>query len=737
MRPAISYLLLVNLLLAPIAAPVVAQRPHQIANDDSHEIDTYGMRLNRVQPAQFEGSGTRSASPTTRGNGRRSVPPAIRGRTAPPTSSAPISPNRLESAPVSPYTDENLIDQSPIDDRVSVPVLDERNTGTIRVQQGDNTISLYVKDASLHHVISMVAKASGLNIVVTEQASEQISITLNQVPFDDALDAILSVGGYTSTMRNNILFVSKVKADRIPAGIQGRVMEIFTLDYAAADDVQAAVQGMLSPAGTTSISRSDSTDHRRTRELVVVEDLPNVVERVRRYVHRIDIPPRQVLIEAHILQVDLGDELRHGVNIERLAEVAGGDLSLEVRGFANQAASQGFVATLDGNDVGAVIEAIKTTNETKTLASPKVLVVNGQDAHLQVGEQLAYRTTLTTQTATQETIQFLPIGVVLDVRPQISRDGRILMYVRPKVSSGRINPDNQLPEERKTEVETDVLLKDGEGLVIGGLIQETTSNDQAKVPWLGDLHKVGLLFQRKAREINRSEIIVTLIPRIVPIDHSYGQPDNPPYYRESHRKDYERANTRLTRGSIYRNSRDHLEQPMVDACENGTRLGDALHNSRPYDTTSGYAGVEALPSDLYLDSEVSGVGDYGRAYGGTTYGSEYHSDGLSDGYVPNEYESGGYEPVYEPNGIQTNDYPPIDAPYYDEYRTGRAPSSSNARTNRSERQATSNIRRLSHEQVVNPRTNRPTRSVRLESPEKSRSFSPSINRYSGRLQGRR
>jgi type II secretory pathway component GspD/PulD (secretin) len=425
-----------------------------------------------------------------------------------------------------------------------------------------------VRDASLQHVLSMVAKASGLNIVVSEQAAERISITLNHVPFEDALDAILTIGGYTWTNRNNILFVSKLKGtSAVPARLQGRAMEVFTLDYAAASDVQAAIQGMLSPAGNSSILQSDPADQRRTREAVVIEDVAEVIERVAHYVERIDTPPRQVMIEAHILQVDLSDTLKHGVNIQRLAESVGGDISLDVRGFADAAAGQGFVATIDGNDMGAVIDALKTTTETKTLAAPKVLVINGQDAHLQVGEQLAYRTTLTTQTATQETIQFLPVGVVLDVRPQISRDGRILMFVKPKVSSGRINPDNQLPEERKTEVETNVLLEDGEGLVIGGLIQELASNDQSKFPILGDLPKVGLLFQRRAKELTRSEIIVTLIPRIVPLDHGFGQPDEPPYYSKQHRLEYERANTPLTRGSLYRNPRYHLEDPMPDACD--------------------------------------------------------------------------------------------------------------------------------------------------------------------------
>ena len=722
MSQAISHLLLVQMLIAPVAA----QSPRRVENG---EIDTRSIRLGGAQPAQFEspvrllrpedesyrlGSGTKTAprNVTPRTFSPRSTATSSRGATTSPRSSTTNPRNDSNDANLPPYAST-----SPSDGIIRVPMQSDGNAGTIRVSQGDNTITLFVRDASLHHVISLIAKASGMNIVITEQTSERISITLNKVPFQDALDAILSVGGYTSNLRNNILFVSKVRqSERMSAGIQGRIMEVFTLDYAAADDVQAAVQVMLSPAGTSSISRSDSQDHRRTRELVVVEDLPEVINRVRGYVERIDIPPRQVMIEAHILQVDLGDELRHGVNIQRLADIAGGDLSVEVRGFANGDAPQGFIATMDGNDVGAVIEALKTTSETKTLAAPKVLVVNGQDAHLQVGEQLAFRTTLTTQTATQETIQFLPIGVVLDVRPQISRDGRILMFVRPKVSSGRINPDSQLPEERKTEVETDVLLNDGEGLVIGGLIQETTSNDQSKVPLLGDIRKIGTLFQRKARDTIRSEIIVTLIPRIIPVDHDYGQPDVPPYYREPHRKEYERANTRLTRGSIYRTSRHHLEQPMVDACENGTRVRDLMNNSVP-------VGPEGLGSS----------GFYGDSGSSETCTSGFISDDLmTDDYAPNEYAPDSYAP----DSYVPDNYAPIQEPFYENgARAGEVILPlSKAPTNRQAKNATSDVRRISHESPVNSRTNRPTRSVRLEVTDEKSSAGRVDNRYRGRLQ---
>jgi hypothetical protein len=106
--------------------------------------------------------------------------------------------------------------------------------------------------------------------------------------------------------------------------------------------------------------------------------------------------------------------------------------------------------------------------------------------------------------------------VVLRVTPRVTRDGQIVMYVKPEVSSGLVNPDTGLPEEETTEVETNVLLPDGRGMVIGGLIQEKNTDSQSKIAWLGDVWMLGKLFQRKTVSRERVEIIITLLPRIVP-----------------------------------------------------------------------------------------------------------------------------------------------------------------------------------------------------------------------------
>ena len=258
-----------------------------------------------------------------------------------------------------------------------------------------------------------------------------------------------------------------------------------------------------------------------TQERVVVEDLPESLARIADYIAQIDRPPRQVLIEAHVLQVTLDDTTRCGVNLDQLMRIGGSNLNLTTTGFANPNAEQAFLATLDGGDLGGVIEAIQTTTDAKTLGSPKLLVLNEQEARLQVGEHLGFKVSTTTETSTIQNVQFLDVGVVLRLTPRITRDGCVLLHVKPEVSKGAVNPETGLPESQTAELETDVMLNDGQGMVIGGLIKENDSVDQSKVPWLGNVRGVGWLFRKTETKKERVEIIVALVPRVQPYDAKY------------------------------------------------------------------------------------------------------------------------------------------------------------------------------------------------------------------------
>lgn len=407
---------------------------------------------------------------------------------------------------------------SPAPQQISVPVWPEPELGALKIQSANGRVSLVVRNAPLNHVVSVVAQSQGLNLVCAEDISASVSIVLQDVAWSDALTAVLSTAGYTWAEANGIVHVTSIASGKnLAPGVQGRLTRVFPLDYAAGDDVEKAVKGLLSPVGQVFLTASSPTDLRKTKDAVLVEDLPAYMDRIAQYIAQVDRPPRQVLIEAQVLEIRLEDNDKFGVNFDHLFSLAGAAGELQLRGMVNPLTPQSFFVRLSSGSLDALVECLKDTTDAKTLASPRVLVVDGQEARIQVGQKLPYRVTTTTETSTMENVQFLDIGVVLMVTPHISRDGRVLMTVKPKVSSGHIRPDTELPEEKTSEVESNVLLEDGQGIIIGGLIQEKDSNTQSKIPILGDLWLVGLLFQKRNVEKYRAETIIALVPRIQPL----------------------------------------------------------------------------------------------------------------------------------------------------------------------------------------------------------------------------
>jgi type II secretory pathway component GspD/PulD (secretin) len=310
----------------------------------------------------------------------------------------------------------------------------------------------------------------------------------------------------------------------MPAEIQGRQMRVFRLDFVSARDLETAIKPMLSPVGQAFTIETKTQDNRRTQEAVAVQDLPSYLRTIERYVAQLDRPPRQVLIEAHILSVDLNSELTHGVDFKHLfAHLAQANLQVGavpplLQGLSAANPPGSFLFTFDGSHFDLIVQALRTQTAAKTLASPKVLVLNGQEARFQLGKQLGYRVQTATETSTLESVNFLDVGKVLRVTPRITADSRILMHVKPEVSDGEVDDKTGLPNSVTTQVETDVMLPDGRGMVIGGLIDEKDIEQQQKVPVLGDIWLVGRIFQRRSVTRQRQEVIICLLPRIVPDD---------------------------------------------------------------------------------------------------------------------------------------------------------------------------------------------------------------------------
>jgi hypothetical protein len=463
-----------------------------------------------------------------------------------------------------------------------VPLSGWDSAGNVDLRKGQNgNVSMVVRDASLSKVLSILGQNYHLNIVAANDIDSSISITLSDVPLEQALTSILAVANYTWVERNGIIMVtSMTESAQLPADIQGREVHVFELDFVGALGVSEAVTAMLSPIGKMSIIKSDPTDNKRTREMIVVEDQPASICRIGEYLQEVDQPPRQVLMEAHILQVTLKDDTKCGVDLSQILRAAGSTIKLETTGFASDAASPAFLTTVSGGDLGTVIEALETSTDTKTLGSPKVLVLNHQEAMVHVGDDIGYQgSQTTTQTSTFQNVQFLEVGVLLRIRPNITRDDRVLLHVHPEVSTGKINPLTNIPDKSTTELETDVMLRNGQGMIIGGLINETDATIQTKIPYLGDLWRVGVLFKRSEVNKERSEILVAIVPRIQPYT---------PEYKAFEQGELVRAATPLYQGPLIRNSRPYdpvlpdgrrvvkpfiptpLPRPAIDRCRECT-----------------------------------------------------------------------------------------------------------------------------------------------------------------------
>lgn len=549
------------------AAPAVA-RGEEVWRDDRAfvtlgELEPAEAVASMESPRRVRISPNQAARPNQQAGAQPQLAESPRRRLSPNVRHVAYddSGNVVESEPLVP-----LLRQAPGKGHALLPFAEAERTPKIQLRpspKSDELISLTVRDAPLSVVLSLIAEQHGLNLVAGGEVEGKVTVTLNDVALDEALDALLTVNGYSWHRNKNILVVSKIaKESNSSPELRGVVLRVFRLNYISADDVDKVVQSLLSPAGQSVSTVVDSKSNRRTREEIVVEDLPEYVARIEAYITEVDRPPRQVLIEAHVLQVSLKNDCVHGVNLKEMLDINGTKFSLETKGFAKPAASPAFFFGIDSTNFHALLEALKVSTDSKTLATPQVLCLNGQHAKIQIGQKLGFLVITTTQTSTLQNVNFLDVGVVLDVTPTITEEGLVMMLVKPEVSGGQINAAG-LPQSDTTEVATTVMLADGHGMIIGGLIKEEDIEVQTKIPYLGDLWLVGRLFQRRSVVRTRNEVIIAIVPYIVP------HPDDKPAGMDA---GLERVQSRLLGPPLERLDRRRWEPDLPDAVRNPKHL---------------------------------------------------------------------------------------------------------------------------------------------------------------------
>jgi type IV pilus assembly protein PilQ len=406
----------------------------------------------------------------------------------------------------------------------------------------------FQKDTTIRDGLRLLATLCKKNIVPSAQVEGPLTISrLYNVTFEQALDAVL---GHTFKYVLDGDFVRVYTTDefrRIREDPDRMIHKVITLYYVTADEAEKLVKPVLSgkgilatstPAENTISGAASSAggagggltstgggDDPANNDMIVVFDYPENIEKAEALLAEVDVRPKQVLVEATILAARLDDTTQLGINWNMLNGLAvtsavvidhlGQGTMMQTDGFGPAAAGKGLTAGFSADNVRAIITALEEITDTTLLANPKILAVNKQEGQVLIGKKLGYLDTLTqNQTSTTQSVKFLNTGTQLVFRPYIGDDGYIRMDIYPKDSDGVVK-DNGIPDETTTELHTNVVVKDGQTIVIGGLFRDNVVTSRSQVPLLGNVPFIGGLFRNTKDTVQREEVIIMLTPHII------------------------------------------------------------------------------------------------------------------------------------------------------------------------------------------------------------------------------
>jgi len=381
-------------------------------------------------------------------------------------------------------------------------------TGTAYAQSDEPLISLAMRDTELAEVMEMLSRAERINILLSEGVGGEVSFSLYDVPLTEAIRSIANAAGYAAERRNGTYFI--VERDEAGSYAASDLTDIRTFRIQYADPAQ--LQGMLSPY----LSEYGQLTVLLENKILMVEDTPEFLRRIAALIRDIDRQPKQILIEAKILEVTLNSEDSYGINWSDFFQSDGGDGSYGTRGLegAGASGSSGLFFEVANTDLTAMLSALEQNGRIRTLSTPKLLALENQEASVIVGDRRGYTVTTTINQVTSESIEFLESGVILRVTPHVDSEGRVMMEIHPEVSTGVVDA-NGIPSQTTTEVTTQLLVGSGQTIFIGGLIKQTQTESRKGVPVLGRIPGIGLLFSSREVTSANTETVVVITPRVI------------------------------------------------------------------------------------------------------------------------------------------------------------------------------------------------------------------------------
>ena len=410
-------------------------------------------------------------------------------------------------------------------------------------------LSLNFQNVEIRSVLQVIADFTGLNIIASDSVQGNITLRLKDVPWDQALDIILQSKSLSKRKNGNVVLIAPtdevntkeklaLEANQQISELEQLQTESFQLNYQKAEDLKK----LLSDEKQRILSKRGSAVFDGRTNTLFVQDTGNRLDELRKLIVKIDVPVRQVMIEARIVIADdkwskqLGFRFggRGGYNRNNTnlgvsstlgpsANIATGtntavnvsdipNISLPVAG-ASPTASLAFTLLNigSGNLIGFELQALEADKRGKIVSSPRVITADKQKATIEQGTEIPY---LTSASNGGTTVNFKSAVLSLAVTPQITPDGRVIMDL--EVKKDAVGPSFQgIPSIDTKKVITQILVDDGETAVLGGIYEQTSRVDTEKVPLLGDLPFIGRLFKHDSRVDDKIELLVFITPKIL------------------------------------------------------------------------------------------------------------------------------------------------------------------------------------------------------------------------------
>jgi len=404
-------------------------------------------------------------------------------------------------------------------------------------------ISLDFKDADIQNVLRIIAEVSNLNIITSDEVKGKVTLRLIHVPWDQALDIVLKTKGLGAKLEGNVLRIAplaKLRSEERDAlqsikskeDLEELVIETIPVNFSDVKELEEQVKEVMSDRGKVKVDERTNT--------LIIKDTGSSVKKVRALVIKLDTPTPQVLIQARIVEVSTNFTRELGVQWGAAYKDNANDIfvsgiqddqgtfftgvqkpdpdsptfSVNLPAAVGQGSGGGisFGIIKTNFRLDLALSALEMTGNGKIISSPKIVTINNNKAAIQQGVKIPYSTVSASGTQTQ----FVDATLKLEVTPTITPDRTIIM----KLNATNDTPDfgnavNGVPSISSREADTQVLVKDGETAVIGGILQIKRSESLDGVPWFYKIPLFGWLFKKESVQNDNTELLIFITPKII------------------------------------------------------------------------------------------------------------------------------------------------------------------------------------------------------------------------------